>query len=323
MASNERHPYLKTARRTLELEVEGIEALIASLGEPFINAVDTMGAATGRVIVSGIGKSGHIGKKVAATLASTGTPANFVHASEASHGDLGMITKDDVVLALSWSGETAELRDLISYTKRFAIPLISMTSGSKSALAEAADVALILPKVEEACPNGLQAPTTSTTMQLALGDALATALLERNGFDTSNYKDFHPGGKLGAMLTHVNDIMHQGEELPLTAPDTLMSDAIVIMTGKGLGCVGVTNPQGDLVGLITDGDLRRHMGPDLLEKPVSDIMTANPKMLTPTTLASEALNFLNDSKITSVFIVEAGKPVGLVHIHDFLRAGVL
>jgi len=323
MASNDPHPYLKTARRTLELEVEGIEALIASLGEPFINAVETMGTATGRVIVSGIGKSGHIGKKIAATLASTGTPANFVHASEASHGDLGMITKDDVVLALSWSGETAELRDLISYTKRFAIPLISMTSGSESALAEAADIALLLPKVAEACPNGLQAPTTSTTMQLALGDALATALLERNGFDTNNYKDFHPGGKLGAMLAHVSDIMHSGDELPVTSPDTPMSDALVIMTRKGLGCIGVVAAEGDLIGLITDGDLRRHMGADLLLKQVSEIMTPGPKVLAPSTLASEALSFLNESQITSIFIVDEGKPVGLVHIHDFLRAGVI
>lgn len=323
MASKDPHPYLKTARRTLELEVEGIEALIASLGEPFINAVETMSRADGRVIVTGIGKSGHIGKKIAATLASTGTPANFVHASEASHGDLGMITKDDVVLALSWSGETAELRDIISYTKRFSISLISMTSGSDSALAEAADIALLLPKVAEACPNGLQAPTTSTTMQLALGDALATALLERNGFDTSKYKDFHPGGKLGAMLTHVSDIMHSGAELPVTSPHTLMSDALVVMTRKGLGCIGVTGAEGELIGLITDGDLRRHMGADLLSKPVSEIMTADPKVLAPSTLASEALSFLNESQITSIFIVEKGKPVGLVHIHDFLRAGVI
>lgn len=323
MAANDIHPYLKTAHRTLELEVQGIEALGASLGDAFINAVETMGTASGRVIVSGLGKSGHIGKKIAATLASTGTPANFVHAVEASHGDLGMITKDDVVLALSWSGETAELRDLISYTKRFAIPLISMTSGPDSALAKAANIALLLPKVEEACPNGLQAPTTSTTMQLALGDALATALLERNGFGANNYKDFHPGGKLGAMLAHVSDIMHRGDELPLATPDTLMSDALVVMTRKGLGCIGVINPEEDLIGLITDGDLRRHMGADLLARPVSEIMTTNPKVLSPATLASEALSFLNDGKITSIFIVEDGKPVGLVHVHDFLRAGVL
>jgi arabinose-5-phosphate isomerase len=323
MAANDLHPYLKTAHRTLELEVQGIEALGASLGDAFINAVETMGTASGRVIVSGLGKSGHIGRKIAATLASTGTPANFVHAVEASHGDLGMITKDDVVLALSWSGETAELRDLISYTKRFAIPLISMTSGPESALAKAANIALLLPKVEEACPNGLQAPTTSTTMQLALGDALATALLERNGFDANNYKDFHPGGKLGAMLAHVSDIMHRGDELPLATPDTLMSDALVVMTRKGLGCIGVINPEEDLIGLITDGDLRRHMGADLLARPVSEIMTTNPKVLSPATLASEALSFLNDGKITSIFIVEDGKPVGLVHVHDFLRAGVL
>ncbi|MEQ9143364.1 MAG: KpsF/GutQ family sugar-phosphate isomerase [Parvibaculaceae bacterium] len=320
---SDQHPYLATARHTLSLEIKGLEALSASLADAFIHAVDTMGDATGRVIVTGIGKSGHIGRKIAATLASTGTPSHFVHASEASHGDLGMITRDDVVLALSWSGETAELRDLIDYTKRFSIPLVSMTSGPESALAEAADVALLLPKVEEACPNGLAAPTTSTTMQLALGDALATALLERKGFSPADFKNFHPGGKLGAMLAHVSDIMHQGDELPLTSPDMAMSEAIVVMTRKGLGCLGAVDGDGNLIGLITDGDLRRHMGDDLLSRTVGDIMTRDPKVLPPATLASEALNFLNDKKITSIFIVEGNRPVGLVHIHDFLRAGVI
>lgn len=320
---SDQHPYLATARHTLSLEIKGLEALSASLADAFIHAVDTMGDATGRVIVTGIGKSGHIGRKIAATLASTGTPSHFVHASEASHGDLGMITRDDVVLALSWSGETAELRDLIDYTKRFSIPLVSMTSGPESALAEAADVALLLPKVEEACPNGLAAPTTSTTMQLALGDALATALLERKGFSPADFKNFHPGGKLGAMLAHVSDIMHQGDELPLTSPDMAMSEAIVVMTRKGLGCLGAIDGDGNLIGLITDGDLRRHMGDDLLSRTVGDIMTRDPKVLRPATLASEALNFLNDKKITSIFIVEGNRPVGLVHIHDFLRAGVI
>jgi len=315
-------PHLATARRTLSLEVAGLEALSASLGDDFVQAVEKMGSATGRVIVTGIGKSGHVGKKIAATMASTGTPAQFVHATEASHGDLGMITTDDVVFALSWSGETAELRDLIHYTRRFGIPLVAMTSGKSSGLALAADITLLLPKVEEACPNGL-APTTSTTMQMALGDAVAMALLERKGFDASDYKNIHPGGKLGAMLAHVSAIMHQGEEMPLTGPDVPMSEAILVMTRKGLGCIGVLSPEGKLVGLITDGDLRRHMGSDLLGRTAGEIMTAAPKTLTPETLASEALNFLNDNKISSIFIVEADRPVGLVHLHDFLRAGVI
>lgn len=323
MSANDPNTHLATARRTLSLEVEGLEALSASLGEEFVEAVETMGTATGRVIVTGIGKSGHIGRKIAATLASTGTPAHFVHATEASHGDLGMVTSDDVVLALSWSGETTELRDLIHYTARFAIPLIAMTSGQDSALSKAANITLLLPKMEEACPNGLAAPTTSTTMQLALGDALATALLARNGFGASDYKNFHPGGKLGAMLAHVSDIMHKGDELPLVTPDMLMSEAILIITRKGLGCIGALDDQGNLIGLITDGDLRRHMGDNLMMQSVGDIMTANPKTLPPETLASEALNFLNDNKITSIFIVEQKKPVGLVHVHDFLRAGVI
>ncbi len=322
MPTSARDTHLATARRTLSLEVAGLEALSASLGEDFVQAVEKMGAATGREIITGIGKSGHIGKKIAATMASTGTPAQFVHATEASHGDLGMITKNDVVFALSWSGETAELRDLIHYTRRFAIPLIAMTSGKTSGLALAADITLLLPKVEEACPNGL-APTTSTTMQMALGDAVAIALLERKGFNASDYKNFHPGGKLGAMLAHVSTIMHRGEEMPLTTQDVPMSEAILVMTRKGLGCIGVLDEAGQLIGLVTDGDLRRHMGGDLLSRTVGEVMTAAPKTLSPETLASEALNFLNDNQITSIFIVENEQPVGLVHLHDFLRAGVI
>lgn len=313
--------HLTSARRTLDLEINGLQALQDSLGDDFVAAVDLMGKAKGRVIVSGIGKSGHIGRKIAATLASTGTPAHFVHASEASHGDLGMITSDDVILGLSWSGETAELRDLLQFSKRFSIPLVALTSGASSALAKAATVALVLPRMEEACPNG-QAPTTSTTMQLAMGDALAIALLEGRGFSAEDFRDFHPGGQLGAALTHISDIMHSGDAMPLTAPDTLMSEALVIMTRKGLGCIGAINTDGNLVGLITDGDLRRKMGPDLLSQSVGDIMTPNPKTLNPGILASEALNFLNTEQITSVFVVDGAKPVGLIHIHDFLRAGV-
>lgn len=315
------HAHLKAARRTLDLEKAGLEALSASLGDEFVAAADLMSKVSGRVIVTGIGKSGHVGKKIAATLASTGTPAQFVHASEASHGDLGMITKADLVLALSWSGETAELRDLIHYVKRFAIPMVAITSGAASALATAATVPLILPKVDEACPNGL-APTTSTTMQLALGDALAIALLESKGFDSNDFKNFHPGGKLGAALTHVSAIMHKGDELPLAKQDMPMSEALVVITRKGLGCVGIIDDENRLIGLITDGDLRRHMGPDLLSRTVGEVMTRSPKVLLPDTLTAEALNFVNENKITSVFITENDKPVGLVHLHDFLRAGV-
>ena len=270
-----------------------------------------------------MGKSGHIARKIAATLASTGAPSQFVHPAEASHGDLGMITRDDAILALSWSGESAELLTVISYAKRFAIPLIAITAEAASALATAATLTLLLPKAEEACPNGLAAPTTSTTMQLALGDALAVALLERRGFTPSDFRVFHPGGKLGAMLRHVGDIMHKGEELPLVRAETPMTQALIEMSRKSLGCLGIVDGAGTLVGIVTDGDLRRHMGPDLLEKHVADIMNTTPKIVAPTMLVTEALNFLNEKKITSLFVVENGKPVGLVHIHDFLRAGVV
>jgi arabinose-5-phosphate isomerase len=313
--------YLASARRTLTLEIGGLQALAASLDGPFGDAVERLFAVRGRVIVTGMGKSGHVARKIAATLASTGTPSQFVHPAEASHGDLGMITKDDAILALSWSGESAELLSIISYAKRFAIPLIAMTAEGASALARAADVALLLPKAEEACPNGL-APTTSTTMQLALGDALAIALLEHRGFTASDFRVFHPGGKLGAMLRHVRDIMHGADELPLAGPATLMSQALLVMSQKSFGCLGIVDDEGALIGIITDGDLRRHMGEDLLTKRTGDIMTANPKSIGQDMLASEALNILNSLKITSLFVVENRRPVGLVHVHDFLRAGV-
>jgi arabinose-5-phosphate isomerase len=313
--------HLGSARRTLTLEIAGLQALAASLDANFTRAVEALAAVKGRVVITGMGKSGHIARKIAATLASTGTPSQFVHPAEASHGDLGMITKEDAILALSWSGESTELLSTISYAKRFAIPLIGMTSEKNSALAQAADIALLLPKAEEAC-RSTSAPTTSTTMQLALGDALAVALLESKGFTASDFHVFHPGGKLGAALRHVSDIMHKGADLPFAHADTPMTEALIEMSRKNLGCIGITDARGALIGLITDGDLRRHMGPDLLEKKAGDIMSRSPKTIPPAMLTSEALNFLNEKKITSLFVVENGKPVGVVHIHDFLRAGV-
>lgn len=294
-----------------------------SLDGPFSAAVEALGAATGRVIVTGMGKSGHIARKMAATLASTGTPAQYVHPGEASHGDLGMITSDDVILALSWSGETAELSSIISHAKRFAIPLIAMTSVETSALGRAADIPLILPRAEEACPNKL-APTTSTTMQLALGDALAIALLEKKGFSAKDFSIFHPGGKLGAMLKLVREVMHTGDELPLTGPSSSMSETLLIMSQKSLGSVGIVDEAGRLIGMITDGDIRRNSGAEgLLTKTAGDIMNRTPKTVAPSMLASEAVKLLNEKKITSLFVVEDGHPVGLVHIHDFLKAGVI
>ncbi|MBI1260821.1 MAG: KpsF/GutQ family sugar-phosphate isomerase [Rhizobiales bacterium] len=314
--------HLTSGRRTLALEIQGLQALLDTLDGPFSAAVDLLAAARGRVIVTGMGKSGHVGRKIAATLASTGTPAQYVHPAEAGHGDLGMITNEDAILGLSWSGETAELAAIIAYAKRFSIPLVAITSDGESALGSAANVALVLPRAEEACPNGL-APTTSTTMQLALGDAISVALLEQKGFSASDFRIFHPGGKLGASLQHIADLMHKGDALPLVTGDRKMSDALLVMSEKGFGCLGIVNAAGDLTGIVTDGDLRRHMGENLLGKRVEDVMTRNPKTITPAMLASEALNHMNAAKITSMFVVEKGKPVGLVHIHDFLRAGVV
>lgn len=325
-------PHAASALRTLGTEASGLSALAAAfsgeLGRNFSDAVEKIRAVsgprgeTGRVIVTGMGKSGHVGRKIASTLSSTGTPAYFVHPGEASHGDLGVISeKHDVILALSWSGETAELRDLIEYAKRFGVALIAITSQPSSALAQAANIALILPLSQEACPHGL-APTTSTLMQLALGDALAVALLESRGFTALDFKARHPGGKLGASLTFIRNIMHAGEKLPLVGDGTLMSNAIVEMSAKGFGCVGVLDGTGTLAGIITDGDLRRHMRPDLLTLKVGEVMTKNPKSAAPDQLASEVLERMNASNITALFVVENKKPVGLVHLHDLLRIGV-
>jgi arabinose-5-phosphate isomerase len=267
-----------------------------------------------------MGKSGHVGRKIASTFASTGTPALFVHPSEASHGDLGMVASNDVIIALSWSGETAELKDLTDYSRRFRIGLIAMTANADSTLATTADVVLALPQAREACPHNL-APTTSSLMQLALGDALAIALLESRGFTAVDFGLLHPGGKLGALLKTVREFMHTGDSVPIAPLGTRMSDAIIVMSAKGFGCVGITDQGGKLVGIITDGDLRRHMRNNLLDSRVDEVMTRAPKTVRPDQLISETLELLNATKVTALFAVEAGKPVGVIHIHDLLRAG--
>lgn len=316
---------VESALRTLDAEAGGITALVnalqSDLGGAFDAAVDLVRNAKGRLIVTGLGKSGHIGKKMAASFASTGTPSFFVHAAEASHGDLGMITTDDVILALSWSGETAELKNLINYSRRFRIGLIAMTSEQNSTLGAAADVVLTLPKAREACPHNL-APTTSSVMQLALGDALMVALLESRGFTALDFGALHPSGKLGAMLKFVRDLMHKDAAVPLTSLGTKMSDALMEMTSKGFGCVGIVDARGEIAGIVTDGDLRRHMRPDLMTASVDEVMTKNPKTIGPDLLASEALEILNASKITALIVTDGKKPVGIVHLHDILRAGV-
>ena len=312
---------LASAKRVLGIESAALVALAGALGSAFTQILDVISGVTGRVVVTGMGKSGHVARKIAATLSSTGTPALFVHPAEASHGDLGMIAKGDAVFALSNSGETPELSDLVTYSKRYGIPLIAVTGGGASALAKAADVVLTLPHSEEACPLGL-APTTSTTVMLALGDAIAVALLERKGFSPDQFHLLHPGGKLGRRLLKVADIMHKGDALPLIASGAAMSDALIEMTAKSFGCVGVVDDKGRLKGVITDGDLRRHMSPKLTGQTVDQVMTKGAKSIPPDILASEAVGFMNANKITNVFVVEGGRPVGILHIHDCLRTGV-
>lgn len=317
---------IASAVRTLGLEVDGLNALSAALrdglGRAFLAAVDLIRGATGRVIVTGMGKSGHIGRKIAATLASTGTPAFFIHAGDAGHGDLGMIAPDkDVLLALSWSGETVELKSLIEYASRHSVRLIAITAAANSTLGKAADVALTLPDAREACPHNL-APTTSSLMQLAIGDALAIALLESRGFTATDFGMLHPAGRLGAMLKLARELMHSGGKMPLTALGAKMSDAVVEMTAKGLGCVGIVDAHGMLVGIITDGDLRRHMHAGLLDARVEDVMTKNPKTVRADQLATEVLEILNAAKITTLFVADGRKPIGVLHMHDLLRAGV-
>jgi arabinose-5-phosphate isomerase len=328
-AHNRTRALIESAERTLDAEAGGIAELTAAmradLGPAFAAAVELMHGARGRVIVTGMGKSGHVGRKIAATFASTGTPAFFVHPSEASHGDLGMITADDVILALSWSGETVELKDLTDYSRRFRIGLIAVTANAGSTLGKAADVALVLPPAREACPHNL-APTTSSLMQLVLGDALAIALLESRGFTAIDFRVFHPGGRLGAQLKFVRDVMQTGDAVPLAPLGTRVAHAAVEMSRKGgdyvAGCVGITDRGGQLVGIITDGDLRRQLRPDLPDLAVEAIMSRDPKTVRPDQLVSEALELLNSSKVSVLLVVDAGKPVGIVHFHHLLRAGV-
>jgi arabinose-5-phosphate isomerase len=312
---------LTAGRRVLKLEANALDDLARQLDGAFIAALDRLTIVAGRVIVTGMGKSGHVARKIAATFASTGTPALFVHPGEASHGDLGMVTRQDAVLALSNSGKTAELLDIVAYTRRTQIPLIAIVGKAPSQLAAAADVTLVLPATPEACPLGL-APTTSTTMMMALGDALAVALLERRGFSAEDFQALHPGGSLGARLQRVSDLMHGPERLPLARPETPMSEAILVMSAQPFGCVGIVDHDDRLIGIITDGDLRRHMQADLLRLEARAVMTPAPKTIRPQALAAEAVGLLNAKRILSLFVVEGGRPVGLVQLYDCLRAGV-
>ena len=313
-------PIVRSARRVLQTEANAILELVEALPEDFAEVVALILKTEGRVIISGVGKSGHIGRKISATLASTGTPSYFVHASEASHGDLGMITSHDIVVLISNSGETQELRDILLHTRRFNIPLIGISSKINSTLLQSADYKLNLPNLPEACAIGM-APTTSTTLTLALGDAIAVAVMEQRGFGSEDFLKNHPGGKLGAQLSRVADLMHKGEKVPTVEADTPMSDVLLSMTSKGFGITGVLKG-GVLVGVISDGDLRRHMG-NLMEKTASEIATLDPVTITPELFAAQALALLNEKKISALMVVdEAKRPVGIVHIHDLLRAGV-
>ncbi|HEX2147854.1 MAG TPA: KpsF/GutQ family sugar-phosphate isomerase [Pseudorhizobium sp.] len=317
---------IQSALRTIGIEKNGLvaleQALQDALAEPFRRAVELILGLSGRVIVTGVGKSGHIGAKLAASLASTGTPASFVHAAEASHGDLGMISQRDAVIAVSWSGETAELQTIVAYCRRFSIPLIALTAGELSTLARESDVVLLLPKEQEACPHGL-APTTSTLMQLAVGDALAVALLEARGFTALDFRVYHPGGKLGAMLSHIGDIMHTGDSVPLVVRGTPLPEAVMVLSERRFGCVGVLDDDGKLCGIVTDGDLARGLNLNLGAMVVDDIMTPSPKTVGEKTLATKAMAILNEHKISSLIVTDEEKrPVGIVHFHDLLRVGV-
>ncbi len=319
-------PDIASARRTLQLEANGLQAMVAALdgelGRSITAAVGLIREAGGRAIITGMGKSGHVGRKIAATMASTGTPSYFVHPGEASHGDLGMIQPGDIVIALSWSGEAVELSDIVAYSRRFGIKLIAITGRADSALGRAADVALVLPTAPEACPNG-QAPTTSTTMQMAAGDALAVCLLERRGFSALDFRQFHPGGKLGAQLKRADEVMHGGNALPLVPDTAMLSQAIVEMTSKQFGITGVVDDEGALVGVLTDGDLRRAFKQGFVDRPLAEAMGKHPRTVPPDTLAQEVLAEMNSTAVTAVFVVDAArKPLGLVHIHDLLRSGV-
>lgn len=314
---------IQVAKQTIDREIEALKVMENSLDETFSKALDILQNTTGRVIVTGMGKSGHIGSKIAATMASTGTPAFFLHPSEASHGDLGMVTQKDVVLAISNSGESKELLDILTYCRRFSIPLIAITKNPDSSLGKNSDLILRLPPNKEACPLGL-APMSSTTATLVMGDILSAALMVRKGFTEQDFRLRHPGGKLGAILRHVSDIMHTGDELPLVDEDAIMQEALMTMSAKMLGCVGILNKSGELIGVITDGDLRRWMSPDLITEKVSKVMTKNPRTVTPDVLIAEAVNIMNNTGrgITNMFVMDGKKPIGIVHIHDCLRAGV-
>lgn len=323
MTEAEKHNFVATAKRVVSIETDALRLLGESLGDEFGEAVALLLSTKGRVIVSGMGKSGHIARKIAATFASTGTPAHFVHPAEASHGDLGMMAPGDVVLVLSNSGETPELADLVAYTRRFNIALIGVASRPDSTLIKQSDIGLILPQATEACGTGV-VPTTSTTMTLALGDALAVALMEHRRFTPEDFRDFHPGGKLGAQLSKVRDLMHGAGALPLIGADTLMSEALLEISQKGFGVVGVINDDDALIGIVTDGDLRRNMD-GLLERTAADVMTAAPQTIDPGALAEEALGIMNQRKITCLFVADKDGnkvPLGLLHIHDCLRAGL-
>ena len=315
------HPHIATARRVLALEADALGLMSRSLGDPFVEAVATILAARGRVICTGIGKSGHVARKIAATMASTGTQAYFVHATEASHGDLGMIAQDDVILALSKSGETKELADMIGYAKRYSIPLIGMTAMAESTLGRASDILLQVPDAAEACAE-TNAPTTSTTLMIALGDALAVALLESKGFKADHFKVFHPGGKLGAMLRTAADLMHKSAKLPLVASGTPFIEAVKSMSGKGFGVLGVTSSDGKLAGIVTDGDLRRYLTSGKTAAIIDDVMNRTPLTAAPDQLAADVLRIMNERKITQIFVVEAGTPAGIIHMHDLLKSGL-
>ncbi len=313
---------LESAKKVLLAESRALQTLADLLGSSFEQAIQLILQVKGRVVVTGMGKSGLVGKKISATFSSTGTPSFFLHPGEASHGDLGMVTKDDILLALSNSGLTMELSDVIAYSRRHGIPLISITQGEKSPLAEESDCTLILPNLPEACPNGL-APTTSTTMMIALGDAIAVALLEAKSFSKEDFKVFHPGGKLGSRLRRARDIMHRGDKLPLVSNAMVMADALLVMTSKSFGCLGVVDEENRLIGIVTDGDLRRHMSKNLVEKTVSSVMTPAPKTIKEETLLEEALHLM-EGKITVLFVVDNhNKPLGLIHVHDILRVGLV
>ncbi|MEP5631370.1 MAG: KpsF/GutQ family sugar-phosphate isomerase [Tateyamaria sp.] len=324
---NGKTPFIDTARDVIRAEADALTALADGLDGNFRVAIDLLLNAKGRVIVTGIGKSGHIARKIAATFASTGTPAHFVHPAEASHGDLGMVTRADLVLAISNSGEAPELANMIAFSRRFDIPLIGITKAPNSALGSQCDVVLRLPDLGEACGTGV-VPTSSTTMTLALGDALAVALMKHRSFTAEHFRDFHPGGKLGAVLTKVTDLMHIGDALPLVNADTVMQEALIEISKKGFGVVGVTDANDALIGIITDGDLRRHMSNRFLDLKARDVMTTSPRTIVPDILAQEAVGIMNGQdggrSVTCLFVTQPGttKPLGLIHIHDCLRVGL-